>query len=343
MSEVNKQELSDAEIASKTGFGATAEELETPDSTTEDEESSEEVEETEDEPANADKSEEEEEEQEQDEPAPREKRQISKENDEEDESTEDEGESDEEEPSDKKNPDPSFKTKDKRTVPYSALKDAQDKITSLQADLAKAKESGTKEDIREATEEVENAAKELGEELGIDKDGIAKILKAAVKLSSKEPKLPKEIVDKLKTLDEIEAKNKEEKEVAHFKNEWESLDIMGQYPNATKATIKAAQDLMDKLAHSKEHHQHDLDYILFKNKSKFDTILKTAPKSKSGESTKKIGQPKQYEDDKEDDEELVDIEDLTPSIMKQREQKDLEMRNSHRHDKDYKIFSPSEN
>jgi len=338
MSEINKKELSDAEIASKTGFGETAEELETPDNTTEDEESSDIDEETEDEPAVADESEEEEEEQ--DEPAPREKRQISKEDDEEDESIEDEGESDEEEPSDKKDSDTSFKTKDKRTVPYSALKDAQDKITSLQADLAKARESGTKEDIKEATEEVENAAKELGEELGIDKDGIAKILRAAVKLSSKDPKLPKEIVDKLKTLDEIEAKNKEEKEAAHFKNEWESLDIRGQYPNATKATIKEAQDLMDKLAHSKEHHQHDLDYILFKNKAKFDTILKTAPKSKSGESTKKIGQPKQYEDDKEDDEELVDIEDLNPSIMKQREQKDLEMRNSHRHDKDYKIFSP---
>ena len=334
MAEV-KKELSDAEIAAKTGFGETAEA--TQEDTTETEEETETTEKEE-----KDEAEESEESEEGEKPA-RQKRDVSTEKEEESKESEDESEEEESEDEDK-----TTKSKDEKTVPYSLLKSERAKIKQLQSDLTsaqealnKAKKSGDEADLEEATEEVEASAKELAEELGMDEGQVSKLLKAAVKLSSKKQALPKEIADKLKTLDELQKQNLDNKEVAHFNKEWESLDMKKMYPNAPKSALKEAQELMDSLAHSKDHHKHELDYILFKNKSKFDSLLKVAPKGKSGETTKRIGSDKGYEGN-DDEENLVDIEDLNPSIMKERENKDLDMRRAHAKDKDYRIYNPRE-
>lgn len=342
MADTNK-ELSDAEIAAKTGFGETAEELDSQDNTTDAEEAADEVEETtEDAEESADT---EEKETDEEKPVARQKREESKDEEEtEEESDDSEDKSEEDDAEDEDESDTTSKSKGERTVPYSLLKSKNAKIKQLQADLAKrdeARESGDKEDVEEANEEVEASAKELAEELGMDKEALAKFLKVAVKLSSKKSVISKDIAEKLKTLDELQAQNKQSKEIAHFNKEWESLDIKKQYPNAPKAALKEAQELMDELAHSKEHHIHDLDYILYKNKSKFDALLKTAVKGKSGEQGKRIGTEKSYEgNDSSDEENLVDIEDLNPQIMKEREEREKQMRRDHLKDKDYRIYNP---
>lgn len=344
MADTNK-ELSDAEIATKTGFGETAEELDSQDNTTDAEEAADEGEgeTTEDAEQSADT---EEKETDDEKPVARQKREVSKDDeDTSDDSNDSEDKSEEDDAEDEEEAEELSKSKDERTVPYSLLKSKNAKIKQLQADLAKrdeAKESGDKEDVEEANEEVEASAKELAEELGMDKEALAKFLKVAVKLSSKKSVIPKDIAEKLKTLDELQAQNKQSKEIAHFNKEWETLDIKKQYPNAPKAALKEAQELMDELAHSKDHHMHDLDYILYKNKSKFDALLKTAVKGKSGEQGKRIGTEKSYDSTNDDEENLVDIEDLNPQIMKEREEKEKQMRRDHLKDKDYRIYNPKE-
>lgn len=338
-----KNEPSEAEIAAKTGFGepASAEEeaTETDEATENNEESDEEAEDS------ADSKEEETEE------SSRENRAESKDADDEtDESNETDEDSEEDESEDENTSDDSEDVKDKqRTVPYSLLKSKNAKIRQLEVDLQDARDalgestkSGDDEDIEEATKEVEASAKDLAKELGMDEEGIAKILKAAVKLSSKKSVIPKDIAEKLKTLDDLKAKDKQSQEVNHFNNEWKDLEIGKKYPNAPKSAVQEAQKLMDELAHSKEHHKHDLDYILYKNKNKFESILKVAAKGKSGETGKRIGKESVTESSDDESEELVDIENLTPAVMKARDAKELEMRKAHSGDKDYRIYNPKE-
>lgn len=340
-----KKEPTDAEVAAKTGFGATAEE-EARETSTETEEETETSEEEADETVEADESESEEEAVEE-KPAARSKRDTSK-TDEEEESDEAEDESEEDETTDE---DESTETGEernkKRTVPYSKLKSANSTIKTLRAELAiavagksKADNSGDEDAAEDADKEVADVAKKLGEELGLDEAGVEKILKAAVKLSSKKGVVPKDIEEKLKDLDDLKKQNLAQKEAAHFMGEWDGLNIRKQYPNASKSALKEAQELMDKMAHSKEHHTHDLDYILFKNKAKFETILKTAAKGKSGETGKRVGKDDASIESGENEEDLVDITELNPEIMKQREARERKMRRDHRNDKDYTVHSP---
>ncbi len=260
------------------------------------------------------------------------------------ESDESEEDSEEEESEEEGESDDSTEDKDKnRTVPYSLLKSKNKKIKQLEADLDVARgkredanATGDRASAEAANAEIEAAAKELGEELGLDTPGIAKILKKAVELSSKKSVLPKEIVDKLKELDKLTAQSRQAEEAAHFGKEWGALNIQKQYPNASPAALKEAQELMDTLAHSKQHHKHDLDYILFKNKAKFDTILKTAGKGKSGETGKRVGRTEEAES--EEDEAMVDIENLSPDVMRRREARDTAVVNKSDKVKDYKII-----
>lgn len=344
---VNK--LSDAELAAKTGFGDPAEDVtESEENATESEEETEkgeeeaDDEESDDSDSEAEKDEADENEAEIDEEEESEEddEESSEANESDDEAEEDESEDEdeEEEESDKKIP---------RTVPYSKLKSKENKIKQLQKEIAdlktakaEAKDEGDKDEVARVQKEIEDTAKKLGEELGMDDKAIAKILEAGIKLSSKKTELPKEIQDKLKAFDELLKQSEDQKESAHFEKEWNQFDIKKQYPNATKAAILEARKLMDDLSHSKDFHKYELDYIFFKNKSKFETILKMAPKSKSGEGSKRIGKEKSFDNSTEEDDDLIDIENLTPAIMKEREKRDLEARQSSKKVKDYKIFNP---
>lgn len=345
------KEPTDAEVAAKTGFGEPAEESE--EDATETEEATETTEEDTDE-SEADESAEDTEEsvEETDKKSvARQKRGVSKdEKTEVDEPDESEDEAEEAESEEEGEADEADDSKGKRTVPYSLLKSKNQKIKTLETELndarkllEKSKESGDDDAADDAEADIEKASKDLAEELGIGEEGAKKILKAAVKLSSKKSALPKEVVEALKTLDDMKKDKAKQDEIDHFNKEWTDLSLAKQYPNASPAALKEAQDLMDKLAHSKDHAQHDLDYILYKHKAKFETILKTAGKKKSGETGKRIGKEKDIDSDEEEGEDMVDIEHLTPDVMKRREQKDLDRRRGARGsgEKDYVILDPT--
>ena len=241
------------------------------------------------------------------------------------------------------------KGKFKRTVPYGKFKQEKDKRQDLQLTLEEKVAKGIKDGLSalikadkddKLPDAIKEAAKELAAETGLDEVGVEKILKKAKELAATN-KLPKEITDQLKELDVIkkeraDEKDEKEKKAAkdYFDKEWnESLPALKKkYPKATDEMIQEARDKMNELAHSKAHHTHDLEYIIFKNGKVFETILKAAPKDKSGEEGKQIGDQKDLSD--EDEENLVDIEDITPEIMKSREGKEMSRRSK---DKDKNI------
>lgn len=240
-----------------------------------------------------------------------------------------------------------------RTVPYSKLKTVRQQNKQLVETIDGLRDVLGKLSGKEPSaantklSNLEKKAAELGKNLNLDPKGLEQILKAMLELANEEhgDKLPKEVQDRLKALDKFEASSKKDAEAAHFTGEWNAIvpDLQKQYPNATPALLEQARVELDKLAHSKQFHTAELDYILFKNKAKFDTILKVAKGTKSGETGKTMGAGEE-EDSGEGDASLVPIEQITPQIMKARDQKELKNRKTSKevtaNDNDITIMEP---
>jgi len=244
----------------------------------------------------------------------------------------------------------------KRTVPYGRLKAEIEKRKEVEQDISAKVAEGVKEALaslikadnkNELPDAVKKAAQELAEETGFDEVGVEKLLRKAKELS-KENEMPNEVKEKLDKLDKLEKLLEEQKAQAdtikakdQFNGEWENFipKLKKQYPNLSDSMLKEAKDKMDELAHTEAHHTHEIDYILFKNKDIFDTLLKTAPKSKGGE----IGKDIHIAELAEEDDRLADIEDLTPEIMRQREKREIYNRSVQRKNNDYqdmKMYNP---
>jgi hypothetical protein len=335
-----EKNLSDEEISSRAGFGEPAKNPADEEETPKEESSEEEESESQD---TDESSEDEEEESEEAETSAEEEEEESESSEESEEETEEEEEESE-------------SAKAKHTVPYSRLKEERQR---RQAAEKKAEEAmgGLKELPKmvadavksalteialkpkgEQKEEAEIRAEELASELGLDSKGLAKILKVAVELASKGKASP-ELEEKLKELEGLRGIAKEQEMQVKFAKEWNDFlpTFQKRYPNAATELLKQAQELMDELAHSAKHHRHELDYILFKNRKKFDAVMKTAPKSKGGERTHRMGE-EEYRP--EEGEELTPIEDLTPELMKKREAEDIERAKADRKTRDYSIINP---
>jgi hypothetical protein len=107
----------------------------------------------------------------------------------------------------------------------------------------------------------------------------------------------KEKLEKLESgkeeLDEAKIKqDAERKEIEYYREEWSDFlpNLKKQYKNATPSMLKEAAQEMYKLARSRtygnvqgEHPAYPLDFVFFKEKKVFDTLLRVSPKAKSGE------------------------------------------------------------
>ena len=255
-------------------------------------------------------------------------------------------EGDEDEDEEDEGGEPEDVTGKQRTVPYAKLKSErgkrkalEDSIQDLVTAISKARGEPDKE---EDLDDLSKEAKRLGEELGQDPEGLAKVLRSAVELAKKEfgGKLPKEVEDKLKLLDELTERDKQVKEATHFEKEWGPVvtALKAKFPSATESMLTEAKKAMDELAHTKKYHRFDLDYILFKEGKKFETILKAAPGNKSGESGKTIASKESDGDAPAED--SVKIEDMTPDVMKRREQRDISERSAQDDDPGVQIIEP---
>lgn len=353
----DKNKLDDQEIAERGGMGNAAEdeekdptELEESDESEDEEESDESEEDDEDESEDDDEESEADDEESDDEEEEADDEEDDESEEEDDAESEDDSEEEDEDEDDddsEDDEDDDDKSGRRRTVPYGKLKAERKKRKEMQGQIKdifdaiaelRADRSGTDED--EERGELEKEAERLGKELGQDSKALAKVLKATVDLARKEfsgKKLPKDLEDKLKLLDKVQAREKEERESSHFNKEWEGLTpaLKKRFPNASASMIAEAKKAMDELSHSKKYHRYDLDYILYKEGKRFTTMLKAAPGSRSGEGGKQIGAGEEgYEETGDSDENLVDIEDMTPEIMRGREKKDVSRRSRSRRDDD---------
>jgi len=191
-------------------------------------------------------------------------------------------------------------------------------LSEIKQLLSKTPNSEAKKEAKEAVDEIAEFASRyedtnpegLKELLSVFEKQVMANLEKSGKLSKD---LPEDIKEKLKLLDTIQAEKKAKEETLQFESEWNKLlpEIRREYPNASESLIAEAKQKMDEIAHTKEFHKYDLDYVLFKNKPVFNTLLKLA-KSKSFETSSK--QINKEENDEEDID--LDPENMTPEKMK---------------------------
>lgn len=229
---------------------------------------------------------------------------------EEEESNDESEEEDEEDKEENEPPKPPAKTKPSRSERQlfkrvgdveKVLKDLPTQISSAITQALQTKNEG---EAPTPTSKLQDLAKTLGEKFSSDPEAITELLKAAQELTLEELKtqgflnkdIPKEVKEVVQTVKNEQA---EREQTADFRNEWDALKpaLQKQYPNASDSEIQQAYDEMFKIAHSPkggivvknpetkqdEVHGYPLDYLLHQNRKLFDTILKVAPKAKSGE------------------------------------------------------------
>jgi len=217
---------------------------------------------------------------------------------------------------------PTRPTRNERPIKsaFKQIKDVRGAVEGLTQAVSKILEKLDNPTPKQQEEKIDEIS-QLAEKRGLDPEGLAEIVAltkkemlAELEQSGKLNKtLPADIQEKLKVLDKVQADMKANEEQVHFEKEWNTIqtDLQKQFPNAKQGELTEAKKVMDELAHSKEFHKYDLDYILFKNKDKFETILKVAKNSKSAETSSK-----QIIDYEETEDINLDPEDMTPDKMK---------------------------
>jgi hypothetical protein len=243
-----------------------------------------------------------------------------------------------------------------KTVPYETLKAQREENRQMRAELdsliatvdALKAEKGQDAKAKEEIDEIEKEAEALAAEMGLDNPemdakSLAAIIRKTLEIAERRNsgKLPKELEEKKALLDKLEEDQKIQAESASFTNEWNDAlpTIKKLFPNAGEAQLAEAKAELDILAHSKDFHTYALEDIVTspRNLKKFETILKVAPKQKSGETGKTVGAEQDYNANTDDDT-LEDIEDMTPEMMKRREEREMSGRDSN--PKDYRIQNP---
>lgn len=254
-----------------------------------------------------------------------------------------------------------------RTVPYSKHKDERTKRKAAETKVAEQVEmvnairsltdavaslkAGTdpNQTPAEKKDEIEEESNRLAEELGLDgsnltKEELAKVLRSAVTLAGKQidGKLPEDVADKLKLVDQYEKQQKLDAATKRFDKEWSAAlpEVQKIFPNATASMLEEAKEKLDKLAHSKTYSTYALLDIIASpaNRQTFETILKAAAGTRSGETGKDVTIGDEIDDDPE---KMINIEDMTPEVMRAREAQDARLNqaagDSH---KDYTIINP---
>ena len=151
--------------------------------------------------------------------------------------------------------------------------DFDQKLEKLKSEMGKKTPDETK------SEDLEDDVKALAKELDFDEAKVRRIIEVSRKGLQLSAEDKQALEDFKSTKSEREAKEQE----TIFNEEWSTLPVKNQFPNASEDQIKAAKEKMDELAHSEKYHNVDMDYILFKERETFDKIL-FSPKMKTFES-----------------------------------------------------------
>ena len=161
----------------------------------------------------------------------------------------------------------------KQTLREELQSDFDQKLEKLKEEMSKSKPNETKSEV------LEEDVKALAKELDFDEAKTKRIIEVARKgleLSAED----KQALEEFKNF-KTEREEKQQEEI--FNEEWNTLPIKDQFPNASKEQLDKAKEIMDELSHSEKYHKMDMDYILFKEREKFNEAL-FSPRMKTFES-----------------------------------------------------------
>lgn len=192
------------------------------------------------------------------------------------ENTEDRKEDDPDEETEGEEEDPRERNREAAARRVQEKKDA--KIAELEGQIAQYRAADTEKEQADIKDKIA----ELSTELKLDPVGLGKI--ATVIIGMAEERWKSQMPSQ-EMLNEYENRQEE----AHFNSEWKSFapTLSDAYPKMSAVQLEEAKTLMDELSHDdatgglrvtgkdgKPRLQpYPLDYIMFKNKSKFDSIL----------------------------------------------------------------------
>ncbi len=205
------------------------------------------------------------------------------------------------------------------------LKAVFSQLKELRAELAQLRTTPAEKAV---VKTINATVEEIAERRNLDAEGLTEIIELAktqVMKDMEEKGLLKKdmdptILEKLKVLDKIQEEQAEKAEQIHDEQEWMSVlpTLQKTYPNAPANLLADAKKTLLEIAHTKEFHDKDMDYVAFKAKDKLDAILKVAKAHKAGESASKEFTP---EDSGEEEDIDLDPENITPEKMKRYQSK----------------------
>lgn len=200
-----------------------------------------------------------------------------------------ESEKEDEEP-EKPKADEGNKDRPKKFIPLPQYLEEKQKhkeeIKTLQETIAELNKGKTVDNKSSVEKEIQDEIRTFAEEHGLADDVISELINLASKPTLKVVEELKRKVDELSNPKAPE-KTKEQilaEENARFEQEWNNFDIDKHLSGLTPEQKEEAKRVMDELAHTKEWHRYDLDYIFFKNRGEFEDAVGTKQFKGSGPS-----------------------------------------------------------
>ncbi len=148
----------------------------------------------------------------------------------------------------------------------------------LRAKLEAVSQADTKEKREDAQDDLDSFAQEIG----ADAQAIRRMRDLFLKdvKSSTDPVL----AEKLEKFEAWQKENSVTLEKARFQEEFTAATptLKELLPNVSDEELKLVQEKVDELAHTKEYHDKDLDYVIFKNKETLSKLV--SPKKRGMES-----------------------------------------------------------
>lgn len=136
-------------------------------------------------------------------------------------------------------------------------------------------------------QEVEDEISEIAEKIGADPEGIKTLTEFLSKKLVKPDgvSISKEDLDAIKNLRQLESQRQAE---VQFSTEWNEFEpsLKKEFPNVTNDDLSIIRKEVNKLAHTKQYHDKEIDYIYFKEKAKLSKLISPQRPSYEGSDNK---------------------------------------------------------
>lgn len=160
----------------------------------------------------------------------------------------------------------------------------EEKNRELEARLAQFGKENPEETKAEITEDIEAFAVKIG----ADAETLKEMKRLFLKGVTPEKAVDDETLKALEEFREWKQVQKQQDDVKAFEEEFNSVlpQLRTEYPNATDTEIKSIKQKLDELAHTKDFHDKELEYVLYKNKDTIATLV--SPKKRGIETRQPV-------------------------------------------------------